>query len=219
MHVFRLVHKRCSNIDKQYHEYVVLKNPLLLKLSKQHGILSFFNMKYKLKGEYRTYIHNFESCLTQFDRTCSGKVSILQIGLKMDKQLLRYFERGLKKTLVFGLNDKLPIFQSLFKSRSVRPNYFESLSFFGLFEDQYRYLELLSVRSDVHSLWIDSCVEKLQKNGVDLKSKSQAFYEALSRDLILNISKIFQTYRKDLHDYILYRYHSVENDAQQNVNS
>ncbi|VDI83508.1 Hypothetical predicted protein [Mytilus galloprovincialis] len=218
MDVFRLVYKRCSKMNEQYHEYVVLKNPLLLKLSEQHGILSYFNMNYKPKDEFRIHIHNFESCLTQFDRTCSEKVSILQIGLKMDKQLLRYFERSLKKTLVFGL-DKIPIFQSLFKSRSVRPNYFESLSFFGLFEDQYRYLELLSVRSDVHYLWIDSCVEKLQKNGVDLKSKAQAFYIALSRDLILNISKILQTFQKDLHDYILYRNYSVENDAQQNVNS
>lgn len=163
------------------------------------------NMNHLLKGESKTYLQNFKSCLKQFDITCSDKVSILLIGMKNDKQLLRYFERRLRDTVAFGLNDKIPVFQNLFKSRSIRPNYFESLAFFGLFEDQYRYLELLSVRSDIHSLWIDSCVDKVKTNGVDLKTISRAFYEELSRDVVLNISKMVQTFQKDLHDNILYR--------------
>ncbi|CAG2189082.1 unnamed protein product [Mytilus edulis] len=199
MHVFRLVYKRCSKFDEQY---VVLKNPYLSKMSEHHWILSV-NMNHLLKGEVKTYLQN---CLTQFDRTCSEKVSILQICMKNDKQLVRYFDRRLRKTIAFGLNDKMPIFQSLFKSRSIRPYYFESLSFWGLIEDhQYRYLELLSVRSDIHSLWIDSFLDKLKTHGVDLQTLSRAFYEELSLDVILNISKMSKTFRKDLHTYILYR--------------
>ncbi|CAG2201364.1 unnamed protein product [Mytilus edulis] len=127
---------------------------------------------------------------------------LIDKGMKNDKQLLRYFERRLRKVVAFGRNDKIPIFQNLFKSGSIRPNYFESLSFFGLFEDQYRYLELLSVRSDIHSLWIDSCVDKVKTNGADLKTIARAFYEELSRDGFLNISKMVQTFQKDLHDNI-----------------
>lgn len=198
MHVFRLVFKRCSKIDEQF---VVLKNPYLSNLSEQHGILSVMNMKHLLIGESKTYLQNFESCLKQFDGTCSETVSIVLIGMKNDKILLGYFERRLQKAVAFGLNDKIPIFQSLFKNRNIRPNYFESLSFFGLFEDKYRYLELLSVRSDIHSLWINSCVDKVKTNGVNLKTIARAFYEELSRDVILNISKMFQTLRKDLQTF------------------
>ncbi|VDI64571.1 Hypothetical predicted protein, partial [Mytilus galloprovincialis] len=178
MHVFRLVYKRCSKIDEQY---VVQKNPYLSKMSDQHSILSV-NMNHLLKDEVKTYLQNFESCLTQFDQTCSEKVSVLLICMKNDKQLARYFDRRLRKIIAFGLNDKMPIFQRLFKNRNIRPNYLESLSYFGLFEDQYRYLELLSVRSDIHSLWIDSFVEKLKTHGVYLKTISRIFYEELARD-------------------------------------
>lgn len=104
-------------------------------------------------------------------------VAVSTAGMRMEKKIMRQFERRLRIIMTFGINDKLLFFQSIFKCHNVRPGYVESLSFLGLFKPHYRYTELLSVRSDIHSLWLDSYVTKLQKKCVDLKEMSLRFYE------------------------------------------
>ncbi|XP_071177855.1 ankyrin-3-like [Mytilus edulis] len=188
MHIFRLVYKRCSKIDKHY---VLLKNPDVLEIFEKHRVLSFMNSKLNLIDD----LTNLKSCFVNFDQRCSHKILILTIGMKRDKEMLRYLKRHLTKTMAFGLNDRVPILQILFNSRNVRPG---SLSFLGLFEDKYKYLELLSVKSEIHLLMIESYVKKLQRNGGDLKRKSRAFYEEFKQNAFSNISKIFDTFDENL---------------------
>lgn len=138
---------------------------------------------------------NLESCLVKFDQPCSYKILKLKIGMKRDKAILRYLKRHLTKMMAFGLNDRIPILQILFKSRSARP---ESLSFLGLFEDKYKYLQLLFVKSEIHMLWIERYVKRLQRNSGDLKRKSRAFYEEFKQSVFSNISKIFDSFDENI---------------------
>lgn len=192
MQFFSNVYKKCAIIDEQD---VVMNNQRLLSFLQKHQLLSFMIRKFKQQIISSISILNFEYCVEHFDQICSDKALIYVLFMRIDKFFLKFSERDLRKIITFRHHDGIPIFQTLFNNRGVSPNHFKSQSFFGFFKFQYRYLELLSVRSDIHSLWIDRYLKKLDTDGVDLTTNVRAFKEQLSQEHFLIITDILMHFK------------------------